>query len=419
MVSEQTDSQRFASLADNAGATRALSMGVGRRLFLTASLSALAAGCAGSSLETLGLTEPEKPATPGSGDTIGTGSIKIGMIIPLSAANGQLAAQSLRNAAELALSEFSGSNPAQALQILVRDDRGTAEGARMAAQELVSAGAELVLGPLFAPNVQAAASVLRGAGRPMIAFSSDASVAQRGVYLLSFMPQSDVARIVEFAGSRGKRSFAGLVPQTAYGNVVQAELMNVGNQQGRRVGFVEGFQPGNPASLSAAVAKLKAASGQYDTLFIGEGADGIGAVLQALAAAGITGKTTQFVSTAIWSEAKVFAIPQLDGAWFAGPDATRFNQFAGRYQARFGSAPTRIATLSYDAVTLASALSQSFGAQRFTDQTLTNPNGFAGQDGVFRFRPTGSNDRGLAVFEIRSGSARAISPAPQSFAAGQ
>lgn len=392
-------------------------------LFGRVSLAALAftllAGCAGSTLETFGLTSTPEPAAPAAqaGDVIGTGTVKIALILPLSAPNGQAAALSLRNAAELAIQDFSGGNTAsQNIQILVKDDRGTPDGARAATQEAIQQGAELILGPLFGPNVQAAAAVARPAGRSMIAFSSDAGVAQRGVYLLSFLAQSDVQRIVNFAGSRGKKAIAALIPQTPYGSVVEAELMSVGNQQGRRVTIVERYQPGNAASLSAAVTRLKATISASDSLFIGEGAEGIAPVMQALSGAGINGRQVQFMSTGVWNDPRVIGLPALDGSWFASPDNARFNQLAGRYQQRYGSAPTRLATLSYDAVTLASALTQAYGTQRFQDSNITNPNGFAGQDGVFRFRQNGLNDRGIAVFEIRGGSARAISAAPGSFA---
>jgi ABC-type branched-subunit amino acid transport system substrate-binding protein len=395
-----------------------LNLPLAGRLGFSLALVAFLAACAGSPLDSLGLSS-EKEQTPppvSTSDVIGNGTVKVALILPMSAANGQVAAQSLRNAAELAVEDFSGGNAASSnIQILVKDDRGTPEGARIAAQEALQAGAELVLGPLFAPNVQAAAAVLRPAGKSMIAFSSDSGVAQRGVYLLSFLPQTDVQRVVGFAQSRGKKGFAALIPQTPYGNVVEAEFMSVANQQGSRVTRVERYQPGNSASLGQAAQRLKDAIGQSDTLFIGEGADGVPLVMQALAGVGITGRSVQLISTGIWNDQRAIGLPALDGAWFAAPDNSRFNALAGRYQQRFGSAPTRLATLSYDAVTLASALNQAYGAQRFADNNLTNPNGFAGQDGVFRFRANGLNDRGIAVFEIKGGSARAISGAPGSF----
>lgn len=383
-----------------------------RALLGTIAIGALVAGCAGLDGVITPSTEQPAPNTA-AGDVIGNGSVKVGLILPLTAANGQAAAVSLRNAAQMAMNDF-GSGQSN-IQLLVKDDKGTPEGARQAAQEVLAAGAELIIGPLFGPSVQAAASVARPAGKPMIAFSSDASAAQRGVYLLSFLPQSDVQRIVGFAGSRGKKSFAALIPQNPYGNVVEAEFMQVANQAGRKAATVARYQPGNPASISAAVAQIKGGLGQADTLFLAESADGMAALAQAMAAGGITGKDIQIISTGIWNDQRVHAIGTLDGAWYAAPDNSRFNALAGRYQSQFGSAPTRIATLAYDAVTLASALTQNFGTQRFSEATLTNTNGFSGQDGVFRFRQDGRNDRGLAVFEIRGGAARAIAAAANTF----
>ena len=46
---------------------------------------------------------------------------------------------------------------------------------------------------------------------------------------------------------------------------------------------------------------------------------------------------------------------------------------------------------------------------------MTQPSGFAGIDGIFRFRPDGSNERGLAVLELRGSAYEVIDPAPQSF----
>ena len=84
-------------------------------------------------------------------------------------------------------------------------------------------------------------------------------------------------------------------------------------------------------------------------------------------------------------------------------------------EAKFGSEPPRIATLCYDAVSLVAALARTQGGQRFTDATLTNSSGFNGADGVFRFKPDGTNDRGLSVLQIGNGTTTVLSPAPRSF----
>ena len=168
---------------------------------------------------------PEVPAEgglpPAAGGEIAAGGVKVALILPLSApGNAGLVAQSMRNSAELALAEFSNPN----IQLLIKDDAGNPTAARRAATEAMDEGAEIIIGSLFANTVQAVGSVARPRGIPVIAFSTDASIAARGVYLLSFLPESDVVRVLNYAFSTGKRSFAGLIPDNAYGSVVEADL---------------------------------------------------------------------------------------------------------------------------------------------------------------------------------------------------
>ena len=172
------------------------------------------------------------------GTTIGAGQVRVGLILPLSAqGNAGVAAQSMKNAAEMALAEFKNPN----IQLLVKDDGGTPQGAQAGAQQAIDEGAEIIIGPLFAEAVSAVGAVARQRGIPVIAFSTDASVAARGVYLLSFLPESDVKRIVDFAVSRGKRSFAALLPDNAYGTVVEAAFQQEVARRGGRVLALEKY----------------------------------------------------------------------------------------------------------------------------------------------------------------------------------
>lgn len=377
----------------------------------------LVASCSGSlSNMTGGEGVASEPAPSVPGTTIGTGNVKVALILPLSA-GGQAgaAAVSLRNAAELAMSEFSQPD----IQLLVKDDRGTPEGARAATQAAISEGAELILGPLFADAVRAAGQVARGAGRPVIAFSTDAGVAAPGVYLLSFMPESEVERVVAYAARQGQRSFAALIPNTAYGRVAQAAFQTAVARNGGRIVAMETY---DRASAAAQAAKIAAVAGgtspQVNAVFVPDSGDSLIAVAQALHGAGVDPQKVRMLGTGVWNEARIFSQPGLQGGWFAAPDAAGFNAFAQRYRAKYGSDPTRIATLGYDAVSLAAALVRTQGAQRFSEPVLTNASGFAGADGVFRFNPNGTNERGLAVLEIRNGTAVPVSPAPRQLGAG-
>jgi ABC-type branched-subunit amino acid transport system substrate-binding protein len=392
----------------------------GRRRLLTlfgAAGAALAvAACSSTNLDQFSTSEPppQQAAEPPPGATIGTGQIRVGLILPLSAqGNAGVAAQSMKNAAEMALAEFKQPN----ISLLVQDDGGTPQGAANAAQQAIAGGAEIIVGPLFAQSVSTVGQVARQRGIPVIAFSTDASVAAHGVYLLSFLPESDVRRIVDYAVSRGKRSFAALLPDNAYGSVVEAAFQQEVARRGGRVLALEKY-PVDPGRMSEAIRRVAQASKSVDAIFIPDNADTVPQVAQQLAAAGVNMRRVQLLGTGLWDDPRVFADKQLDGGWFAAPEAAGYRSFVQRYRARYGQDPVRTATLSYDAVALVAALVKTQGTQRFTDQVLTNASGFAGIDGVFRFRPDGTNERGLAVLKVAPGGPQVVNPAPKTFGSG-
>ena len=346
-------------------------------------------------------------AGPTVGEALGAGPVRVGLILPLTQ-NGAPSAVgvSLRNAAQLAIEE-SGMND---ITLMIVDDHGKPDGAAQAAQAEIGAGAQVILGPLLAAEVREVGRVARAAGRPVIAFSTDESVASPGVYLLSFLIESYSDRIAEFAASRGKKSFAILAPQSDYANVAVGEFQQAATRVGARVVTVARYNPGQPDS---AVPEIAAVAKQIDALFIPEQADGMSAVATAMASSGVK---TQILGTGVWNDPRVLRLPALQGAWFSAPDNAGFNAFAQRYKAKFNQDPLRLASLADDAVSLAAALARTKGDQAFSQNVLTNPSGFNGVDGVFRFRVDGPNDRGLAVMQISAGGASVVSPAPQKFA---
>jgi ABC-type branched-subunit amino acid transport system substrate-binding protein len=347
---------------------------------------------------------------PQQPQAVGTGGVKVGVILPLSASgNAGVAAQSMKNAAEMALAEFQNPN----IQLLIKDDGASPQGAAQATQQALGEGAEIILGPLFAGSVPATAQLTRAKGTSVIAFSTDSSVAGRGVYLLSFLPESDVNRIVDYAAGTGKRSFAALVPDNAYGNVVEAAFKQaVGRKNGRVVAFEKyGADRAGPAR------NVAQSLGQADALLLADDGDSVVATADALTAAGSNLRNIQLLGTGLWDNPRVFASPNLQGGLYAAPDPSGFRGFANRYRAKFGGEPVRTATLAYDAVALVAALARTQGAQRFAPETLTNPSGFAGIDGLFRFRSDGTNERGLAVMKVATGGSTPVAGSPKSFGA--
>jgi branched-chain amino acid transport system substrate-binding protein len=343
------------------------------------------------------------------GQTYGTGAVRIGMILPLTQKGApSLIGQALSNAAQMAI----GDGGAGDVTLMVLDDRSTPEDAASAAQAQVKAGAQIILGPLFAASVRAVSSVTKGANTPVIAFSTDATTASEGVYLLSFLVETYVDRVLDFAVSKGKKNFAVLAPQNDYANVAVAEFKSEAARVGATVVAVERYQPGEAA---AAVGNLLRDAPNVDAVFVPEQPDALPSVANAIGTAGLK---TQLLGTGVWNDPKVAALPSMQGAWYSAPDSSGFNAFAKRYRAKYNSDPPRLATLSYDAVSLAAALAHTQNAQRYSPAVLASPSGFNGADGVFRFRSNGLNERGLAVVQIGSGGVQVISPAPKSFAGG-
>lgn len=387
-----------------------------RRRFGVSALSLAAAGlsgCAGGG-STIGTPVGEAPpATPAPQSTgaIGTGQFKAALILPLSAGgNAGLAAQSMKNAAEMALAEFNSAD----VQLVVKDDAGNAGTARSVAEQAMDEGCQIILGPLFAPAVRSVGQIARQRGVPVIAFSTDASIAARGIYLLSFLPESDVVRVLSYAFSAGKRSYAGLVPDNAYGSVVEATFREDVSKRGGRIVALERY-PSDRSKLAESVKIVAQSARSADAIFVPDGADTVPYVVSALQSGGVDTKRVQLLGTGLWDDPRIFNDGSMQGGLYAAPDAAGFAGFSQRYRGRYGQEPVRTATLAYDAAALVAALVRTQGPQRPTDEVLTNSSGFAGIDGVFRFKPDGTNERGLAVLRVAAGGGQIVSPAPKSF----
>jgi branched-chain amino acid transport system substrate-binding protein len=359
----------------------------------------------------LGKATSAVPVAPETIPNRSAGDFKVGLILPLSASgNAGAAAQAMRNAAEMALAELGDGN----IQLLPKDDGGTAQGAQLAVQQAIDEGAKVILGPLFARSVTSAKPIAASHGIAMIAFSTDSNVAAAGTYLLSFLPESDVDRVVDYATSQGKHSFIGILPTSPYGSVVEGEFKQSVARRGARIIALEHY--GDDRNKVSDAARLVAqAAGGADALFIPDGGEAVSNVIAALSAAGVNVRQFALIGTQLWDDPKIFANPLLEGGWYPGPDPAGFRAFADRYRSRYGQDPARPAELAYDAVTLIAALVKTQGSQRITNEALTNPSGFAGIDGVFRFRSDGTNQRGLVILQVTPSGGQVTAPALRTF----
>lgn len=356
------------------------------------------------------VTGPTRPVThPGSlqpGLPTDTERNRVALLLPLTGANAGVG-KSIANATQMALLDAD----AKRVRITSYD---TNQGAAQAASRALADGNRLIIGPLLAENVRAVAPLAERAHVPVISFSNDASVAGDGVYLLGYSPVQSIDRVVSYARAHGAKNFAGLMPNTLYGERASTAFLRSVEDAGGQVMSLQTYGRSN-ASVSAAVAKL-AKNAPYDALLVADSAGAAAAIVPMVRAKG-GGGDTQVLGTELWNlESSTASKPALNGAWFASVPDGLYRQYAAKYRARFGSAPYRLSSLGYDAVLLTVRIARDWQpGSDFPQNELTDKGGFSGIDGAFRFGKDGIAQRALEVQEIRGGTTVTVSPAPSGF----
>jgi branched-chain amino acid transport system substrate-binding protein len=381
---------------------------------LTAGLS----GCSSSSEPPL-LTSALADGTAGpdhaGAKAITKGPAKVALLLPTSGMGPTaVLAKGLKQAAELALFDYDRPT----IELIVKDDKGTPEGAIAAANEALAEGAEIILGPLFAQSVKAITPLAAKANVPIIAFSSDAAVAAPGVYLMSFQVHQDVERVVGYAASQGRKRFAALVSDDAYGKLTEQAFRASVQRAGGTVSALQVYsaQASNalvqPAQRLVDALNLAADVGQpVDAVFLPGGPDVLLGLGPLMASANLDTTKIKLLGTGGWDNAGIGRDATFVGGWYPAPDPSGWRAFSERFTKTFGNPPPRIATLAHDAVGVAIALSTNPAGQRYNTATLTRLSGFNGADGAVRFLPSGATERGLAVLEVQKFGVSVIAPA--------
>lgn len=341
---------------------------------------------------------------------------RVALLVPLSG-RGKLGeiGRALKEAGELAIFDAGGNE----IILVPKDTRGTPEGARIAAREAVAEGAEIILGPLLSTSVGPVAQEARARNIPVLAFSTNVKVAGKGVYLLSFLPSQEIKRVVDYASAKGSEGFGALIPQSPYGNLVNAALNNAVTARGGKVISIEQYAQ-NVTSAEKNIKRIAAfatsSRSGIDAILLPQGGSLLHDMAELLQQNGIENNNVRLLGTGLWDEPGLSAISALHGGWYASPDPSAKAAFIARYKNAYDKTPLRIASLAYDGVSLAAVLAGGEPGTRYSAENLTNPDGFDGADGLFRLLPNGTNDRALAVLEIQPGGARVVSPAPRRFA---
>lgn len=341
--------------------------------------------------------------------------VSVALLVPRGgSASDNLLANSLENAARLAMRDLSGV----AIDLRVYATAGNAATAASVATQAVNDGAKIIIGPVYAEAANAAGVAAASAGVNVLAFSNNTTIAGGNVFVLGPTFQSTANRLVGFAARQGKS------------RIVVVSAQDVAGQLGRRA--IENAVAGSGATLAGAVdyplsqqgvidavPRIKATmdSSGADAVFLTSStASALPLLAQLLPEAGIQPSVTQYIGLTRWDiPAQTLTLPGLQGGWFTMPDPARSAAFRTKYEAAYGSAPHPIAGLGFDGIAAIGALIAKGNSNALTGAALTQGAGFQGASGIFRLRSDGTNDRGLAIATIRNNQVAIIDAAPQSF----
>lgn len=382
--------------------------------------------------------------------------VKVAILLPLSGQHKSIG-QEMLNAAQMALFDVGDLG----FELLPKDTKGTEDGSLRAASQAISEGAAIILGPLFAGNAKAIRPMIANSGIYNIAFSTDWTVAGDHTLTMGILPFAQVKRITDYMTAQGSRNFAMITPRTDYGEIVQTTLMRELRSNGlylkesnimqfdplesdlsnklRDFTNFDGRKLKHEKELAVVTETLKkypsdrnalnrkaelslsntAGEPPFDTIMVPIGGKEASTIVNLLRFYDIDGRHSTVIGTGLWDDPGLISEQAFNGTIFASPSPQARNGFEKNYHSLYGKRPARIASLAYDATALAAVLShpnnRRAGQNVFSREALFNPNGFAGVDGIFRFRSNGLVERGLAVLEIQDGSLVVKDPAPVTF----
>ena len=377
----------------------------------------LLAGCAQERADPL-YQEPEAlPALPEEVvEPVPTGPVKVALLLPLSG-GAQVVGRDLLEAAQIALFDVGQTD----MVLLPRDTGGTSEGAEAAARSAIDAGAELIIGPLYASSTAAVARIAAEHDLKVISFSNDAAVAGDNVWVLGFRPEEQVARVIDYARQQGSTRIGALAPDDAYGqravNGFRAAMGGAAAVGNAPFGAAPStFYPPDERELARVVREFTGPEGsdRFDAILIADGGDRLRSVAALLAFYDIDLRTTRPLGTMLWEDdPRLLFEETLQGGWYASVAPDNERRFQGRFREAFGRDPVTLAGLAYDATALAAVVAAT--DRSFPTARLVDSSGFVGRAGIFRLRADGTTQHGLAIVEIDNGTARVVDPSPSSF----
>lgn len=365
----------------------------------------------------LWLSACDPAALGGGGASVDPGApVQVAILVPQSSGIGgdAILSRDLENAARLAMADLQGVR----IDLRVYDSGGTPGQAAAAAATAVNDGAKILLGPLRADAANAAGVAVSGSGVNVLSFSNNPDIAGGNVFILGTTFDSVASRLVNHAARQGKGRIYVVHEQTPAGEVGRRAIEQAISRSSATLAGLQGYpfsQEGVAGAVPGIVSGVRGSGAQSVFLTAGS-VDSLPVLAQLLPGAGLGPDTVQYMGLTRWDiPPNTLSLPGIQGGWFTVPDPGPAQAFRSRYQAAYGSEPNTIAGLAYDGIAAIGALVQSGRPDALSASALTQGSGFVGVNGIFRFNADGTNERALAIAEVRNNQVVVIDPAPRRF----
>lgn len=382
----------------------------------------------------------------GFGQRDDDGSFRVGVLLPLSGKAAKQG-QGLKNASMMALDDVKN----QKLILQFYDTKSSPEGARTAVENALNQRSKLIIGPLMSSEVQAISTQTQSAGVPVIAFSTSQEVLQPSVYTLGLLIDEQVDRIISYAHAQGRIRFALLVPDNATGIAVAKAAVSAAQFNGAEITRIAFYPPattdfsgivkqltdygnrshqlnGMKANLQAQAARGDVAAQKqlrqlkttgsvgevdFDAVIIPEQGSKLKSIISMFGYYDVFAPQVKFLGTSVWENSNLNKETMIVNSWYPTLSRYQSTYFSNKYSQLFGQRPSSLDSFGYDAVALASALSEQGDSD--LNQAITNPDGYIGINGAFRLFANGTNQHSLDIMEIHSQGDVVVDGAAKSF----
>ena len=341
--------------------------------------------------------------------------VPVALLVPAGSGSADLdwLARSMVNAAKMAAADAQGAR----IDLRVYNTGADSASAAARAAEAADAGAKIMVGPLHAEAANAAGAAVRSQGLNVLSFSNNPQVAEGNVFTLGTSFQNVADRLVGYGVKQGKRRYLIVAENDLAGKLGAAAITTAISRHGATLAGQISHETSQLGVDSVVPAVTAAATqGKVDAVFVTANQGAVLPYLTGALKSSGAANAAQMMGLTRWdTPATRLTLPGVQGGWFALPDTTLSTQFESRYRAAYGEAPHHLAGLAYDGVAAIAANVRAGRKDALTTGALTRGSGFAGVNGVFRLRPDGTTERGLAVATIRNNQVVVLDPAPRSF----